>query len=94
MPRFELGGKVPSMCSVFPRDVSRLYYTLEQVSLTSQSMSSPGPSDVDSALWAAIFSDAITLVRSDRFYTVVGAALQLNWEYRDTNMTRTGTQIL
>ncbi|KAM0425375.1 hypothetical protein ACHAPT_009432 [Fusarium lateritium] len=30
----------------------------------------PGPSDVDSALWAAIFSDAITLVRSDRFYTV------------------------
>jgi hypothetical protein len=31
----------------------------------------PGPSDLDSALWAAIFSDAITLVRSDRFYTVV-----------------------
>ena len=31
----------------------------------------PGPSEVDSALWAAIFSDAITLVRSDRFYTVV-----------------------
>ena len=30
----------------------------------------PGPSDLDSALWAAIFSDAITLVRSDRFYTV------------------------
>lgn len=30
----------------------------------------PGPSDVDLALWAAIFSDAITLVRSDRFYTV------------------------
>jgi len=30
----------------------------------------PGPSDVNSALWAAIFSDAITLVRSDRFYTV------------------------
>ncbi|KAH8651167.1 heme peroxidase-domain-containing protein, partial [Xylariales sp. PMI_506] len=30
----------------------------------------PGPSDIDSALWAAIFSDAITLVRSDRFYTV------------------------
>ncbi|KAL0465912.1 hypothetical protein QR685DRAFT_548000 [Neurospora intermedia] len=30
----------------------------------------PGPSDVDSALWAAIFSDAITLVRSDRFYTL------------------------
>ena len=30
----------------------------------------PGPSGVDSALWAAIFSDAITLVRSDRFYTV------------------------
>ncbi|KAF2492523.1 hypothetical protein BU16DRAFT_583709 [Lophium mytilinum] len=29
----------------------------------------PGPSDVDSALWSAIFSDAITLVRSDRFYT-------------------------
>ena len=34
----------------------------------------PGPSDVDSALWAAIFSDAITLVRSDRFYTVVSKA--------------------
>ncbi|KAK0725844.1 heme peroxidase-domain-containing protein [Lasiosphaeris hirsuta] len=30
----------------------------------------PGPSDRNSALWAAIFSDAITLVRSDRFYTV------------------------
>ena len=30
----------------------------------------PGPSDTSSALWAAIFSDAITLVRSDRFYTV------------------------
>ncbi|KAK3364554.1 hypothetical protein B0T25DRAFT_576792 [Lasiosphaeria hispida] len=30
----------------------------------------PGPSDRSSALWAAIFSDAITLVRSDRFYTV------------------------
>ncbi|KAK0742920.1 heme peroxidase, partial [Schizothecium vesticola] len=30
----------------------------------------PGPSDLDSALWAAIFSDVITLVRSDRFYTV------------------------
>ena len=30
----------------------------------------PGPSDTNSALWAAIFSDAITLVRSDRFYTV------------------------
>lgn len=29
----------------------------------------PGPSDVDSALWSAIFSDAITLVRCDRFYT-------------------------
>lgn len=32
----------------------------------------PGPSGLDSALWTAIFSDAITLVRSDRFYTVVG----------------------
>lgn len=30
----------------------------------------PGPSEVSSALWVAIFSDAITLVRSDRFYTV------------------------
>lgn len=30
----------------------------------------PGPKQVSSALWAAIFSDAITLVRSDRFYTV------------------------
>lgn len=32
----------------------------------------PGPSDASAALWAAIFSDAITLVRSDRFYTIVG----------------------
>ncbi|WQF74989.1 Putative hem peroxidase superfamily, hem peroxidase, animal-type [Colletotrichum destructivum] len=30
----------------------------------------PGPAESTSALWAAIFSDAITLVRSDRFYTV------------------------
>ncbi|KAH7141556.1 putative prostaglandin G/H synthase 2/cyclooxygenase 2, pgh2/cox2 [Dactylonectria estremocensis] len=30
----------------------------------------PGPSQSSSALWTAIFSDAITLVRSDRFYTV------------------------
>lgn len=30
----------------------------------------PGPSQASSALWTAIFSDAITLVRSDRFYTV------------------------
>lgn len=30
----------------------------------------PGPSESSSALWSAIFSDAITLVRSDRFYTV------------------------
>ena len=36
----------------------------------------PGPSGIDSALWAAIFSDAITLVRSDRFYTVVGHQTQ------------------
>ena len=31
----------------------------------------PGPNESNSALWTAIFSDAITLVRSDRFYTVV-----------------------
>lgn len=31
----------------------------------------PGPNEKNFALWAAIFSDAITLVRSDRFYTVV-----------------------
>ena len=31
----------------------------------------PGPNEKTFALWAAIFSDAITLVRSDRFYTVV-----------------------
>ena len=31
----------------------------------------PGPKESNSALWTAIFSDAITLVRSDRFYTVV-----------------------
>lgn len=30
----------------------------------------PGPSEASSALWTAIFSDAITLVRSDRFYTI------------------------
>ncbi|KAF3937371.1 hypothetical protein ABW19_dt0205244 [Dactylella cylindrospora] len=30
----------------------------------------PGPQIADSTLWAAIFSDAVTLVRSDRFYTV------------------------
>lgn len=30
----------------------------------------PGPAQANSALWTAIFSDAITLVRSDRFYTV------------------------
>lgn len=30
----------------------------------------PGPRESSSALWSAIFSDAITLVRSDRFYTV------------------------
>ncbi|KAG5804232.1 hypothetical protein H9Q74_008603 [Fusarium xylarioides] len=30
----------------------------------------PGPSESSSALWSAIFSDAITLVRSDRFCTV------------------------
>lgn len=30
----------------------------------------PGPQNATSALWIAIFADAITLVRSDRFYTV------------------------
>ncbi|KAF3903067.1 hypothetical protein ABW21_db0201283 [Orbilia brochopaga] len=30
----------------------------------------PGPTLLDSTLWSAIFSDAVTLVRSDRFYTV------------------------
>lgn len=30
----------------------------------------PGPTNSNSALWSAIFSDAVTLVRSDRFYTV------------------------
>ncbi|KAI1159060.1 heme peroxidase [Nemania serpens] len=30
----------------------------------------PGPAEASSTLWTAIFSDAITLVRSDRFYTV------------------------
>ena len=38
----------------------------------------PGPSGLDSALWSAIFSDAITLVRSDRFYTVVSEAIKVN----------------
>ena len=37
-----------------------------------------GPSDVSSALWAVIFSDAITLVRSDRFYTAVSSDLAPN----------------
>ena len=43
--------------------------------LTLDAQCSPGPSDLDSALWAAIFSDAITLVRSDRFYTVVSTTV-------------------
>ncbi|EPS36543.1 hypothetical protein H072_9903 [Dactylellina haptotyla CBS 200.50] len=30
----------------------------------------PGPQLTNSTLWSAIFSDAVTLVRSDRFYTV------------------------
>ncbi|KAK6537517.1 hypothetical protein TWF694_011700 [Orbilia ellipsospora] len=30
----------------------------------------PGPQLTDSTLWNAIFSDAVTLVRSDRFYTI------------------------
>ena len=38
----------------------------------------PGPSDTDSALWTAIFSDAITLVRSDRFYTVESSTSSTN----------------
>lgn len=38
----------------------------------------PGPSDLDSALWAAILSDAITLVRSDRFYTVVSTTSEID----------------
>ena len=38
----------------------------------------PGPNEVDSALWVAIFSDAITLVRSDRFYTVVSWIYPIN----------------
>jgi hypothetical protein len=50
----------------------------------------PGPSDVDSALWAAIFSDAITLVRSDRFYTVVSPVLSPSCCH-STHQTRTGT---
>jgi hypothetical protein len=52
----------------------------------------PGPSDLDSALWAAIFSDAITLVRSDRFYTVVSFISSENRKI--ANETRIGTQIL
>ena len=31
----------------------------------------PALSESNSALWTAIFSEAITLVRSDRFYTVL-----------------------
>lgn len=31
----------------------------------------PGPKKDTYTLWSAIFSDAVTLVRSDRFYTVV-----------------------
>ena len=30
-----------------------------------------GPNDVTTALWGGVFCDAVTLVRSDRFYTVV-----------------------
>ena len=54
----------------------------------------PGPSDVDSALWAAIFSDAITLVRSDRFYTVVSFSEDLNNRPPTLNTHRTGIPIL
>ena len=56
----------------------------------------PGPSDTSSALWAAIFSDAITLVRSDRFYTVVCTDLTQAWCIELTRLIehRTGTRIL
>ena len=30
-----------------------------------------GPNEGGTALWAGVFCDAVTLVRSDRFYTVV-----------------------
>ena len=32
-----------------------------------------GPNDVTTALWGGVFCDAVTLVRSDRFYTVVSS---------------------
>lgn len=70
------GSRACSVC--FQKTSHGSNRPLERVSLTPKSMSSPGPSDVDAALWAAIFSDAITLVRSDRFYTVVSAAYSLN----------------
>jgi hypothetical protein len=51
----------------------------------------PGPTGVDAALWAAIFSDAVTLVRSDRFYTTVSLIMRCQ---RKENLTlpRIGTQ--
>ena len=39
----------------------------------------PGPKPLDAALWVAIFSDAITLVRSDRFYTVVSLHSRIHY---------------
>ena len=34
-----------------------------------------GPNGSPTALWAGVFCDAVTLVRSDRFYTVVSVHL-------------------
>ena len=55
---------------------------------------SPGPLPLDSALWVAIFSDAITLVRSDRFYTVVSTNYIRVDNIENLKWCRTGTQIL
>lgn len=37
-----------------------------------------GPNSSPTALWAGVFSDAVTLVRSDRFYTVVSELSRIN----------------
>lgn len=40
-----------------------------------------GPNNGSTALWGGIFGDAITLVRSDRFYTVVSCCSKFYISY-------------
>ena len=55
-----------------------------------------GPKKQETALWRAIFSDAVTLVRSDRFYTT-GEPTIYNSSFVRTSAnetTKTGTWVL